>query len=134
MALTIICVTGPGSTGKSSIIRDFTANHLKYVKVAGDVLGIFPMPRRDYAIGVTGSGDNLNFILEGRRFLLRYRGLRAMIVACRSEGRTLEEVRRFAKSEKADLHEIETRKISGARDRNAAIAVNVARIKRLLPR
>jgi hypothetical protein len=57
-----------------------------------------------------------------------------MIVACRSEGQTLEEVRRFAKSQKADLYEIETRKIVSSRDRSAAIAVNVAKIKRLLPR
>lgn len=134
MALTIICVTGPGSTGKGSIIREFTSKHLKYEKASGDVLGIFPVARRGYAIGVSGSGDNLKFILRGREFMTRYDGLRAMIVASRSEGDTVQEVRRFAKSAKAILHELYTVKVAATADMRAAIKKNVALIKRLLPR
>ncbi|MET4384288.1 hypothetical protein ABIB73_000023 [Bradyrhizobium sp. F1.4.3] len=133
MALTIICVTGPGRTGKSSIIKEFTERHLKYKRDGGDVLGIFPMPRRKYAIGVSGSGDALKFILRGEEFVTRYDGLRAMIVASRSEGETIQEVRRFAKAKKASLYEIETTKLAESRQ-HAAILKNVARIKRLLPR
>jgi hypothetical protein len=61
----IICVTGPGNTGKSCIIREFTARHLKYRKAKGDVLGIFRMPQLRYAVGVTGGGDNPEVIREG---------------------------------------------------------------------
>jgi hypothetical protein len=87
MALTIICLTGPGGTGKTSIIRKFTAKHLKfkYTRATGDVLGIFPMPRLDYAVGVNGSGDNLRHVQEGLEFLACYDGLRVMIVATRSK-------------------------------------------------
>jgi hypothetical protein len=128
-------MTGPGRTSKSSTIREFTSKHLKYEKTEGDILGIFPMPWRKYAIGISGSGDNLNFILKGQRFLTRYDGLEAMIVASRSDpSSTLEEVRRFAKSVKADLHEIETTRLVSPGDRVAVIKANVARIKRLLPR
>ena len=133
MALTIICVTGPGRTGKSSIIKAFTLKHLKYDRDGGDVLGIFPMPRRKYAIGVSGSGDALKFILRGEEFVTRYDGLRAMIVASRSEGETIREVRRFAKAKKATLHEIETTKLPSSQW-GAAIRANVTRIKRFLPR
>ena len=93
----IICVTGPGSTGKSSIIREFTSRHLKYEKAVRDILGIFPVPRTVvYAVGVSGSGDNLKFIVRGRDFMtFANKGLRAMIVASRSEGDTVREVRRF---------------------------------------
>jgi guanylate kinase len=45
MAPIFICVTGPGNTGKSTIIREFTAKHLKYRREPGDVLGIFPVPK-----------------------------------------------------------------------------------------
>lgn len=134
MALTIICVTGPGSSGKSSIIREFTSSHLKYEKAGGDILGIFPVPRRKYAVGVSGSGDNLKFIVRGRDFMTRYDGLRAMIVASRSEGETLQEVRRFARSAKATLHEISTAKLAGTVERRAAIKRSVAMIKHLMPR
>jgi hypothetical protein len=134
MALTIICVTGPGATGKTSIIRKFTATHLKYERAKGDILGIFPMPRRDYAVGVTGSGDNLGFILKGRRFLTRYDELRVMIVASRSGGSTIQEVERFAKKARATLHLIVTEKLVGNLERAAAISSNVAKIKRLMPR
>lgn len=133
MALTIICVTGPGSTGKSTIIRRFTARHLKYERAKGDILGIFPMPRRDYAVGVTGSGDHLKFIIKGREFLTRYDDLRVMIVASRSGGTTLREVKNFAKKAKATLRLIVTEKLAGTQ-RDAAISTNVSRIKRLMPR
>jgi uncharacterized protein (DUF2237 family) len=134
MALTIICVTGPGSTGKTSIIREFTAKHLKYERAKGDVLGIFPMPRREYAVGVTGSGDHLDFILKGQRFLTRYDGLRVMIVATRTGGSTMQEVERFAKKAKATLHLVATEKLVGASKRDAAVRTNVVKIKRLMPR
>jgi GTPase SAR1 family protein len=134
MALTIICVTGPGSTGKTSIIREFTARHLKYERAKGDILGIFPMPRLGYAVGVTGSGDHLNFILRGRKFLTRYDGLRVMIVASRSGGTTIQEVERFAEKAKAILHLIATKKLAGARERVVAISSNVSKIRRLMPR
>jgi len=89
-------VTGTGSAGKSSIIREFTSKHLKYEKAAGDILGIFPVPRRGYAVGVSGSADNFKLSCEAREFMTRYDGLRAMIVASRSEGDTVQEVRRFS--------------------------------------
>lgn len=133
MALTIICVTGPGRTGKSGIIKEFTSRHLKYERDGGDVLGIFPMPRRKYAIGVSGSGDALKFILRGQEFVTRYEGLRAMIVASRSDGETIQEVRRFAKAKKASLHEIETKKLPKSQQ-EAAKRKSVARIKHFLPR
>jgi len=134
MALTIICVTGPGSTGKSTIIRNFTAKHLKYARVKGDVLGIFQMPRLGYVVGVSGSGDNLNFIIAGRKFLTRYDGLRVMIVASRSDGDTLREVQRFAGKTRSILHLIATEKFVGTMQRNAAISAHVAQIRRLMPR
>ncbi|MCK1620795.1 hypothetical protein IVA96_30335 [Bradyrhizobium sp. 159] len=134
MALTIICVTGPGSTGKSGTIREFTSKYLKYVKAKGDILGVFPMPGPRYAVGVSGTGDQLDFIIQNRKFLTRYFGLRAMIVASRSEGKTIQEVERFANKAKAVLHLIRTKKLDSAREQNAAIKANVAKIKRLLPR
>lgn len=88
------------------------------------------MPRRKYATGVSGSGDNLKFILRGQEFVTRYGGLRAMIVASRSEGETIQEVRQFAKANKASLHEIKTTKLASSQWR-AAIRANVARIKHL---
>ena len=130
----MICVAGPGSTGKSSIIRKFTARYLKYEKAKGDILGVFPMPRRGYAVGVTGSGDHLKLILKGRDFLTRYDGLRVMIFASRSSGTTIREVKRFAKKVKAIFHPIETEKLARTRERDAAISTNVSKIKRLMPR
>jgi hypothetical protein len=134
MALTIICVTGPGSTGKSSIIREFTATHLKYERAKGDILGIFPMPQLNYAVGVTGSGDHLKFIIRGRKFVTRYDDLRVMIVASRSGGATIQEVKRFAEKAKATLHLIPTKKLAGTTERNVAISKNVSKIRRLMPR
>jgi hypothetical protein len=73
MALTIIWVTGAPSSGKSSTIRQFTADHLKYTKnIRGDVLGILPMPLRNYAVGVNGYGDNRKVVREGLTFLNSY--------------------------------------------------------------
>jgi hypothetical protein len=59
VALKIICVAGTNGSGKSSIIRKFTAKHLRYAREPGDVLGIFPRPyaRSHYAVGVSGIGD-----------------------------------------------------------------------------
>lgn len=133
MKLIIICVVGPGSTGKSSTIRKFTAKHLKYEKAKGDVLGIFPMPRLDYAVGVAGGGDTPGIILKGQKFLTGYRGLRVMIVASHLRGETIREVKRFAKKANAALHLIVTKKVPGTRERNLAIRTNVAEIRRLMP-
>jgi hypothetical protein len=132
MALTIICVTGAGNTGKSGIIRGFTARYLKYERKKGDVLGIFRMPALDYAVGVSGSGDDLKFIIHGREFLTRYEGLRVMIVASRSGGKTIQEVKRFAQQARATLRLVETRWLSRGRD--AAIRNKVLEIRRLMPR
>ncbi|WP_141137106.1 hypothetical protein AB7828_11170 [Tardiphaga sp. 215_C5_N2_1] len=134
MALSIVCVTGPGSTGKSTIIRSFTAKYLKYERAKGDVLGIFPMPRYGYAVGVSGSGDNIDFIIAGRKFLTRYSGLRVMVFASRSHGETLREVERFARKTKVSVHLIETYKIVGAAQRSAAIDANVLALKNYMPR
>jgi hypothetical protein len=135
MALTIICVTGPPSSGKSSTIRQLTAKHLKYEKAKGDVLGVFPMPRRNYAVGVNGYGDNLKVVRWGLKFLHRYRRLRVMIVACHSAGSvTFREVARFAKQVKVRPLPIRTVKLTGRREQKAAIRANVAKIKRLMPR
>lgn len=132
MPLTIICVTGPGSTGKSGAVRKFTEKHLGYLKERGDVLGVFQMPRRGYAVGVTGSGDNLHFILKGQKFLTRYDGLRVMIVACRSDGITKQTVENFAKKSRASLHLIETVKLPIPL-RTSAQKQLVRRINKLMP-
>jgi hypothetical protein len=128
----IICVTGPGDTGKSTIIRELTAAHLNYQRAEGDVLGIFPMPWRNYAVGVNGSGDNLQVIREGLDFLNRYDRLRVMIAASRSRGATFEEVERFAINEDAILHRVETEKLTRPRW-EAAISAKVLEIFRLMP-
>jgi hypothetical protein len=133
MQLKIICVTGAGSTGKSSIIREFTNKHLGYHRARGDVLGIFQMPRLRYAVGVSGSGDALYFILKGQKFLSRYDGLKVMIVASRSGGETLEELKRIAARKRADLHFICTHGLSKKEDITEAIRSNVRKIKRLMP-
>jgi hypothetical protein len=133
MPLTVICVTGPASTGKSTIIREFTRRHLKYEREKGDVLGIFRMPRRGYAIGVSGSGDALSFIIKGQKFLTRYDGLRVMVIAARSEGKTLEEVQRFANKAKAHFVKVPTKKLASAANQAAAIRKNVRAIKQKLP-
>jgi hypothetical protein len=132
MALKIICVIGPGSTGKSSIIREFTAKHLKYERAEGDVLGIFLMPWRNYAVGVNGSGDNPDIIRQGFDFLNRYDDLTVMIVACHSRGKTFQEVKRFEKKAKAILHLVETEKLS-TRERDAATSAKVSEIFHLMP-
>jgi hypothetical protein len=111
MALKIICVSGPGYSGKSGIIREFTARHLRYKRAIGDVLGVFPMPWRDYAVGVNGSGDNPGQVRKGLEFLTGYNDLRVMIVASRSRGETKQMVERFARSENATLRFVETVKL-----------------------
>ncbi|MCP3441663.1 hypothetical protein [Bradyrhizobium sp. CCGUVB14] len=132
MAL-IICVTGPANTGKSSTIRQFTTEHLGYEKLAGDVLGVFPMPRRNYAIGVNSYGDNATVVREGLEFIELYRKLGVMIVASRSQKATFEEVERFAKEKRARVRRIFTENRDGNRSINAAILANIREIMSLLP-
>ncbi len=142
MGLTIIRVMGPSSTGKSTAIREFTAKHLTYKKhlkreqAKGDVLGVFPMPRRDYAVGVNSYGDNLKLVRWGLKFLDSYRSLKVIIVACHTkESVTFDEVQRFAKKRNAICPPpIVTKKFTSDREIKAAIRANVANIKRLMPR
>jgi len=133
MALKIICVAGPRSSGKSSIIGRFTAKRLRHARVKGDVLGIFHMPRRNYAVGVTGRGDNPKLIIKDTQFLDRYRGLRVMIVASRSWGETKRVVEKFARNANATLSFVETVKLTASREWNAAIDAKVAEIFDLMP-
>ena len=135
MALKIICVSGPGYSGKSGIIREFTVRHLRYEKAKGDVLGIFQMPLRYYAVGVNGIGDNPGQVREGIDFLARYRGLRVMIVATRSWGKTKQVVEKFAKNAHATLHFVETEKLTAPREIeiDAATDAKVSEIMRLMP-
>jgi AAA+ ATPase superfamily predicted ATPase len=133
MPLKIICVTGPGSTGKSSIIREFTNKHLRYYRARGDILGIFQMPRLRYAVGVSGSGDALKFILKGQKFLSRYDGLKVMIVASRSGGETLEKIEDIANSIGAELRHVPTEKLNGRENIARAIKSNVHKIRQLMP-
>jgi hypothetical protein len=133
MSLTIICVTGPGSTNKSRIIREFTAAYLRYGKAEGDVLGVFPMPFRNYAVGVSGYGDNPKVIQEGLNFLTCYDGLEVMILASRSHGQTIRLVEQFAKKAGAILHLVKTIKLA-KREWNAAIGMKVAEIESYMPR
>ena len=133
MPVKIICVTGPGSTGKSTIIREFTNKYLRYFRATGDVLGIFQMPRLRYAVGVSGSGDALSFILKGQKFLSRYDGLKVMIIASRSEGQTLEQIKKNAMRARAELQIVRTKKLSRPQEISAAIRSNVRTIRRLMP-
>lgn len=134
MALTIICVTGPANTGKTSTIRELTAKPLGYRKAKGEVRGVFQMPRRGYAVGVNSGGDNLPGVLRGLEFLDGYDNLRVMIVAGHTrESDTFLAVERFAKSKRAAFHAIETETLDSAREWNAAIRANVKKIKRLMP-
>jgi hypothetical protein len=133
LRLKIICVAGPGSTGKSTIIREFTKRYLKYLREEGDVLGIFQMPRMEYAVGVSGSGDALKFILKGKKFLSRYDGLKVAIIASRSKGSTIEKIKEIAKEADAKLEFVCTKKLRGDTVIAAAIRENVLRIRRLMP-
>jgi hypothetical protein len=133
MPIKIICVTGPGSTGKSTIIREFTNKYLKYFRKKGDVLGIFQMPRLRYAVGVSGSGDALSFILKGQKFLSRYDDLKVMVMASRSEGQTLEKIKKIAKTAGAELQLVPTKKQRTSQDIAEAVRSNVLAIRRLMP-
>ena len=134
MALTIIRVAGPNSTGKSETIRDFTKTHLKYKRKKGDVRGIFWMPNLNYAVGVNGSGDNLDVVQDGLDFLECFDGLRVIIVACHLRGETIEAVRRFAKRHRADLPPvIETEWLGTRPKQKAAIRRNISKIRGLMP-
>jgi hypothetical protein len=134
MALTIICIAGLNGTGKSTIIRQFTATHLKYVKAKGDVLGVFRMPQLHYAVGVSGSGDNSEIVQAGLDFLESYRELRVIILASHLNGQTIEAVKRFAKKKKATLiPPIETRRFDSERDWKIANTEHVSEIRNLMP-
>jgi len=133
MALIIICVTGPAETGKSETIRQFTDRRLGYFRNEGDALGVFPMPRRNYPVGVNGYGDNRTVVRDGLEFLDLYRGLRVMIVASRTSGVTYQEVERFAQRKGTRVRRIFTEKIKGDHARQAAIDANIAEIMGLMP-
>jgi hypothetical protein len=136
MALTIIRVAGPNNTGKSKTIRAFTKRHLKYKKKKkGDVLGIFWMPRRNYAVGVNGSGDNLDVVQDGLDFFECFDGLRVIIVACHLSGQTIEAVDRFARRHRAvDLPDvIKTKWLATEIEQDVAILENVSKIMNLMP-
>lgn len=134
MPLTIICIAGPANTGKSKTIREFTAKYLKYERAEGDVLGVFPMPQAHYAVGVNGSGDNVDQVSWGLSFLNHYRGLRVIIVASHTpESLTYQLVERFAKKANATLRCVPTEKLDSTREINAAIGNNVKTIRRLMP-
>jgi GTPase SAR1 family protein len=136
VALKIICVAGTNGSGKTSIIRKFTAKHLKYARANGDVLGVFPRPyaRLGYAVGVSGIGDTPDQISLGIEFLTRYDGLRVIILASHSRGETREEVEEFAKKQKVVPSWVLTEKLTGKRKINAAINAKVAEIWALMPR
>jgi hypothetical protein len=133
MALKIICVTGTGNTGKTRIIREFTARHLKYTRAKGDVLGIFPMPQLGYAVGVTGSGDTSEEISRCLEFLNRYDGLRVIIVASHKRGKTIQVVESFARRNRTPLHLVRTKRVA-EREIDTAISTKVSEIRRLMPR
>jgi hypothetical protein len=133
MPLKIVCVTGPAETGKSETIRQFTTRHLGYKKAEGDARGVFPMPRRNYEVGVNGYGDNLEVVRDGLEFLDRYRGLRIMLVASRTSGVTYQEVERFAQRKGTRVCRVYTEKIEGDPAQKAAIEANVAEIMLLMP-
>ena len=134
MALTIICVRGASSTGKSSTIREFTEKHLKYRKDRGDVLGIFHMSYMHYVVGVSGFGDTPELVRGGLEFLTRYRGLKVIVIACHLEGSsTFREVERFAKKAKVKPRFIDTEWIASRAGRRAAIRANVRKIRKAMP-
>jgi len=133
MPLKIICVKGPGSTGKSTIIREFTNRYLRHSRAKGDVLGIFQMPRRRYAVGVSGSGDTSRHILKGHKYLSPYGQLKVMIIASRTGGKTLDTVEKLAMKEGAELQFVSTKKLNSAQHRSAALTSKVRAIKRLMP-
>jgi hypothetical protein len=134
MALKIIYVTGTSNTGKSTTIREFTAMHLNYDRgEVGDVLGVFPMPHRNYVVGVSGGGDNLKAVQEGLQFLEGYDGLTAVIVACHERGKTLDEVESFAEKMGGTLHPVPTTKIVGDAKQRAGISANISKIMDLMP-
>ena len=133
MALTIICVCGTSSTGKSSTIRAFTEQYLRYRKEKGDVRGVFQLPNRYYAVGVSSTGDHWQAVQDGLTFLNRFTGIRVMIVACHPQGETRDEVEQFAKKAKTKPLYVCTVKIAGDGRQKAAIAKNIRKIKRLMP-
>lgn len=133
MPMTIICVKGPGNTGKTKTIRAFTDRYLKYSRTDGEVRGIFPMPKRRYAVGVNSSGDNPRAVSKGQRFLEPYNGLRVMIIAARTRGATPAAVETIAARSRARLHWVETKRLPPAKQK-AAIEANIREIESYMPR
>ena len=126
-------MTGPANTGKTGAIRRFTGEHLEYEKAGGDVRGVFQMPFRHYAVGVNSYGDNAEVVQEGLDFIDRYRGLRVILLASRSQGETFERVETFARARRTTVHRIWTARIEGDRAQAAAIRANVEGIMNLMP-
>lgn len=83
------------------------------------------MPQVHYAVGVNGSGDNVDQVSWG---------LRVIIVASHTpESLTYQLVERFAKKANATLRCVPTEKLDSTREINAAIRNNVKTIRRLMP-
>jgi hypothetical protein len=132
MSLIIICLTGAANTGKTASIKEFASQDLRISKtLGGDLCGVWPAPYRNYLIAVNSAGDNLRQIMRGQE--LHFDRIRVMLVAARSEGETIEAVRKFAIETGAELHEIKTTKHTKPEDIVAAIQSNVREIRRLMP-
>lgn len=134
MALQIIHVVGPPNTGKTGIIHAFTKRYLKYARKGGDVLGIFLMPYMDYAIGVSGAGDEPLQVKECLEFLGRYEGLTVVIVASRPGPKYIREVERFRKKRGATVGTVETVPLTNPtkREINVETDKKVKKIKNLM--
>jgi hypothetical protein len=135
MALTIIRVSGAANSHKSTIIREFTEHHLKYQRVGGDVLGVFQMPYRGYAVGVSGDGDTLEQVKDGLNFLKCYSPLRVIIVACHTEtSGTWEYIARYAARKKAELPPpVKTSRNVGEGKQRIAVRDRIAEILSYMP-
>jgi hypothetical protein len=112
MSLKIICVYGPGSTGKSTAIRNLVAKKGRLIKPRGDLKVILPIlnKKKKYALGVGSEGDTPGHVRRNFRFLSGYSPLRAIVCAARSRGKSRGEVIKAAAALKAKLEFIPTRK------------------------
>jgi hypothetical protein len=135
MALQIIHVIGPPNTGKTGIIHAFTNRYLKYARKGGDVLGVFLMLYLDYAIGVSGAGDEPLQVKECLEFLGRYEGLTVVIVASRPGEKYMQELERFRKKKGATVDTVETVPLTNPTKREIDLETNkkVKKIKSLMP-
>jgi hypothetical protein len=127
----VIVVAGTHNTGKTSSIRKFLETRRIVHRKRGDILLIFPTKKanQQLVIGATSGGDNLTVISANIHFL-RPRKCDVMVMASKSTGSTLGALTRFAKSMKASLILIPTKRVSGA----AAIAREIARVARAIER